>query len=145
MLKQTVKYKNFDGVEQTRDLYFHISRGQVVLGNEDVYKEIMKVGENLASQAPSVEEASKLMDKDNPFDPNTIIVSNAFMTMFKLIDQVIDMSYGIRGEDGEGFLKSPEILAKFKTSFAYEAFIDKLLADPEEMINFIKALTPSKD
>ena len=58
----------------------------------------------------------------------------------RLLDRLIDLSYGKRSEDGLRFIKSKEVLDEFKSSIAYEAFIEQMLSNQEEMVEFIKKL-----
>ena len=58
----------------------------------------------------------------------------------RLLDRLIDLSYGKRSEDGLRFIKSKEVLDEFKSSIAYEAFIEQMLSNQEEMVEFINKL-----
>ena len=118
MLKETVKYLDFDGVEQTETLYFNINRMELIAmqaryGKEDMAKYIERI----------VEEQD-------------------FAKIHDLLNDIILTSYGKKSEDGKRFLKSEEIKEEFRTSLAYEALVESFFDDEGETLGrFVQGIT----
>lgn len=118
MLKETVKYLDFDGVEQTETLYFNINRMELIAmqvryGKEDMAKYIERIVE----------------EKD-------------FAKIHDLLNDIILTSYGKKSEDGKRFLKSEEIKEEFRTSLAYEALVESFFDDEGQTLGkFVQGIT----
>lgn len=141
MLKKTIKYVDYNGVERTENLYFHVSKASVLTASNDVYGEIMKAANELQDRAKLLEgmEVSEI-NEENAFDPNNQVIAESIRMVARLLDRLVDLSYGKRSEDGLKFVKSKEVLDEFKSSMVYDAFIEQMLANQEEMIEFINKL-----
>ena len=118
MLKENVKYLDFDGVEQTETLYFNINRMELIAmqaryGKEDMAKYIERI----------VEEQD-------------------FAKIHDLLNDIILTSYGKKSEDGKRFLKSEEIKEEFRTSLAYEALVESFFDDEGATLGkFVQGIT----
>ena len=141
MLKKTIKFVDYNGVERTENLYFHVSKTSILTASNGVYNEIMKIAQELQDRAKLLEgmEAGSI-NEENPFDPNNQVLAESIRMVARLLDRLIDLSYGKRSEDGQKFVKSKEILDEFKSSIAYEAFIEQMLSNQDEMVEFINKL-----
>lgn len=141
MLKKTIKYVDYNGVERTENLYFHVSKASILTASNDVYSEIMNAANELQDRAKLLEgmEVTEV-NEENAFDPNNQVLAESIRMVARLLDRLIDLSYGKRSEDGLKFVKSKEVLDEFKSSMAYDAFIEQMLANQEEMIEFINKL-----
>jgi hypothetical protein len=151
MLKYPITFTDFNGNNHTEDLYFHVSKSSVVMANDDVYSTIINLGKDLQQKAKFVEEAQQALQKEasenagkettgREFSQNSLTVADAIRSMARLLDKVLDLSYGIRTEDGLRFIQNEKVLEDWKQSVAYDALIDKLLTNPNEMIDFITRL-----
>ena len=149
MLKYPITFTDFNGNNHTEDLYFHVSTSSVIMANDDVYSTIINLGKDLQQKAKFVEEAQQALQKEasenagqetigREFSQNSLTVADAIRSMARLLDKVLDLSYGIRTADGLRFIQKEKVLEDWKQSVAYDALIDKLLSNPNEMINFIK-------
>ena len=141
MLKKSIKFVDYNGVERTENLYFHVSKTSILTASNGVYNEIMKIAQELQDRAKLLEgmEAGSI-NEENPFDPNNQVLAESIRMVARLLDRLIDLSYGKRSEDGQKFVKSKEILDEFKSSIAYEAFIEQMISNQEEMVEFINKL-----
>ncbi len=151
MLKYPITFTDFNGNNHTEDLYFHVSKSSVVMANDDVYSTIINLGKDLQQKAKFVEEAQQALQKEasenagkettgREFTQNSLTVADAIRSMARLLDKVLDLSSGIRTEDGLRFIQNEKVLEDWKQSVAYDALIDKLLTNPNEMIDFITRL-----
>lgn len=62
--------------------------------------------------------------------------------ILKMIEEIVQMAYGVRSEDGSTFLKDPELTKKFAETEAYSELITSLLEldadeNPTNLINFL--------
>lgn len=123
MLKQTITYEDFDGRQQTEDLYFNISKTEIVdnLDLEDKFEEVIRLFDGGPREwtRPEVE------------------------TYLQLVKHVMALSYGVRSEDGKRFRKSPEIWQDFKDSAAYDAYLISLFFEPEKANDFLSGVLPA--
>ena len=117
MLKETIKYTDFDGNEQSEDFYFNISKAQFI----DM--EVNEVG-GVVGMLKRVGETR---------DPKVIM---AFMKDF------IRKSYGVKSADGKHFNKSDEIVDDFENTEAYSELYVRLCTDAEYAIRFIIKVLP---
>ena len=105
-------------------------------------------GDDFLSLAQELQDRAKLLEgmetqninQENPFDQNNQVLAESIRMVARLLDRLIDLSYGKRSEDGLRFIKSKEVLDEFKSSIAYEAFIEQMLSNQEEMVEFINKL-----
>lgn len=118
MLKQQVKYEDFDGNIQNEILYFNMTRMELIAlqsryGKEDMEKYI-----------------------------ETLIADKDLEKMYELLNDVVLTSYGIRSEDGKRFIKNDEIREEFKQSLAYEALIEDFHDDSRKVLEqFVSGIT----
>ena len=117
MLKQTVKYTDFNGEEQEEDFYFNLTKAEII------ELEMMREG-GLS------ETLKKIVATQD---------GKGIITEFK---NIILVSYGEKSDDGKRFIKSQEVLDRFTSSEAYSEFFMMLLTEPDAAANFIKAVIP---
>lgn len=111
MLKETVTYKNLDGVEVSKELYFNISTSELT--------ELDK-----AFGGNAFEKMSNLSE------------NNSVMEVVSSLNNIILIAYGERTPEGDGFIKNDEVRNRFKYSLALEAYISLLLRSPEALERF---------
>ena len=104
MIKKTVKYEDFNGVERTEDLWFNLTKTEL---NNINFKHHGTYGEQLKG----------------------VVDSKDIRVIKELFDEIIIKAYGIKSEDGRNFRKSPAIVDDFVTSAAYDALMNELLSD----------------
>lgn len=117
MLKETITYINFDGVEVKKDLYFNLTKAELT------QMQLEEKG-GLAAKLQTIVD-----EKD----------STKIIAVFK---DLVLKAYGEKSPDGEYFFKSDEIRAKFEATQAYSDFYMKLVSDPDKAAAFIKAVLP---
>lgn len=121
MLKETVTYTDFNGYEQTEDLYFNLSRTEMV---------------DMLDIRPRIETwRAKVSGEGDMSDTN-------IREMLDLLKILVKNAYGERSEDGKHFRKSPEIYADFEQSAVYDSFIFSMFATPERLSNFMIGILP---
>lgn len=118
MYKETIKYTDFDGNEQSVVAYFNISKSELS-------KENLRLSNGLYDYL------------------KRIVASRDRVEINKYFEKIVDMSYGIR-LDNNHFKKSEEILNDFKSSAAYDEWFFKLTTDEEYASKFINAVLPKE-
>lgn len=115
MYKTTVKYTDFNGQEREEQLYFNLSKS-----------EMMEM--ELSTQA-GVEEMLRMMiaTKDNA-------------KIVQTYKDLILKSYGIKSEDGTRFIKTKELREAFEQSAAYDQLFIDLLSNPDKQSAFINGV-----
>jgi len=118
MFTEKVKYTDFDGEQQERTLYFHLSKPELARLN--------------LSSSGGLEKYV-----------NRIIEERDGAQLLDLFERIIQMSYGEKSLDGQRFVKSKEATQAFIESPAYEVMYMKLAGDADYAAKFIKGIVPS--
>lgn len=126
MLKKTIKYTDFNDVEQTEDVYFHLSKAELVK-LEASHSTIQ--GEKVSGGFREKLEA--------------IVKAGNGREIMNIFEEIIDMSYGVRSEDGKRFNKSKALTEEFKTSAAYDEFFMEIVTDAEKAAQFVNGIVPA--
>lgn len=117
MLIKPITYTNFNGEKRTKNFYFNLTR-----------TELAKM--ELLEKAGMEATIKQMIDTD---DRAKII---------ELFEKIVCGAYGEKSPDGEEFLKSPEIVERFKCHPAYDVLFMELINSSENMANFISAVMP---
>lgn len=117
MLKKTISYTNFNDEPKTLEAYFHLGKADIARVAAD------------PKFLQEMNEASRNQDTK---------------MMLAKIEHLVRLSYGIRSEDGERFIKTDEIQDAFIHSAAYEEFIVQILTSENGFTNFIKGVFNAK-
>lgn len=119
MLKQHVKYTDFNGMTREEDLYFNLTESELV--------DIQTASEN-GIQA----------------DLEEYIASKDVKKLLDFIKMLVNKSYGIKSSDGRHFRKSPEIVADFENSAVYSDLLLSLFQEEGKRAEaFITGLMPA--
>ena len=118
MIKKTITYTDLNGAENTEDYYFHINKGEMMR---------MQLSEGMALDVK--------IDR--------LIQTRDYKEIVATIESFIDLSYGVRSENGKSFIKNSKQLELFKSSEAYSELVWSLYTDEDEMRDFIFGIFPS--
>lgn len=118
MIKETVKYTDFDGNEREEEFCFHFSKAELV--------------EMQMSEEGGLDQLiQRIVDeKDNA----------KLVALFKTI---ILKAYGIKTPDGRGFYKDPQATAAFEYTEAYSELFMSLITDTDKAVDFIRGVMPN--
>ena len=118
MIKKTVTYTDYNGVERTENFYFNLSKAEVME---------MEIG----TEGGMAESIQKIIDaKDAP----------AIIRVFK---DLVLRAYGEKSDDGRRFMKSKEISEAFSQTEAYSQIFMELATDSEAAAKFINGIVPA--
>jgi hypothetical protein len=121
MIKETVKYTDFNGVEKTEEFWFHLSKteiGMMQMTSEGTF-------------------ADKLQ---------SMIGAKSMSELAKTFREVVLASYGVKTDDGRGFIKvknGVKLSEEFEQTAAYDALFMSLLMDEKRAADFINGILPA--
>lgn len=119
MLKKTITYTDYNGMERTEDFYFNLSKAELMememstAGGMDAY--VAKIVN--AQDAPSI---------------------------IKTFKELILKSYGEKSLDGKRFEKSPAKADAFAQTEAYSELFMELATNADSAIKFCNGIIPNK-
>lgn len=125
MLKQIVKYTDFNGEDASEILYFNITKTEWM---------------SMLDLQPRLESWLEKAKADG--DDNRNLTPAEILEMVEIIKYLIEKSYGIRGDDGKKFQKSTAIYDDFKSMAVYDEFVFGLFLEPQRAVDFMVAITP---
>lgn len=117
MLKKTIKYIDFDGNEREEDLYFNLTKAEVM-------EMELEIDGGLSEKIKQVVKA-----KDTP-------------SIIKLFKEIILKAYGEKSDDGKRFMKSEELRKNFECTEAYSELFIELSTDADKASAFINGIIP---
>lgn len=120
MLKKTITYTDYDGLERTEEFRFNLTKAEL-----------------MDMQLTTVGTFSELMRK--------IIEEKDIVRLAKYFKEIILKSYGVKSDDGKRFIKSPELSEAFSQTEAYSELYMELLGDSDKAAKFIQEVMPNLD
>lgn len=116
MVKKTIAYTDFNGVQRKDDFFFHMSLPEVTRLQASVSPETFD--EHILRIAKEGKEGAIL----------------------QLLEKIILGAYGVKSPDGKSFIKTQEETRNFEYSQAYAELFEQLLLQPEEMRVFAEGI-----
>lgn len=117
MLKKTITYTDYDGMERTEDFWFNLSK-----------TELTKLDAELPGGVLGV--LRKIIDKKDR------------KALVDFIETLILRSYGEKTLDGKRFVKTPEMAEEFMQTPAYDELFMSILSDTDSQTSFINGIIP---
>ena len=118
MIKQTITYEDFNGIKQTEDFYFNLTKAELV---ELEVEHEGGMGKWLEAIAAS--------------DSRKELIEN-----FK---RIILLAYGKKSEDGKRFIKSEAMREEFEQHAAFSTLFMMLAEDADVASTFINGVVPA--
>lgn len=122
MLKKTVKYTDYNGVEKTEDFFFNLNKA-----------EVMEM--ELSKDGGLAEAIQKIVDAKNV---------PAIIAVFK---ELVLKAYGEKSADGKYFRKKDEegrpLSRNFEETEAYSIIFMELATDADEAAKFVNGIIPA--
>jgi hypothetical protein len=116
MFKKTIKFKDFNGVEQEKDFYFHLSKADLAA---------------LSTQGKTLQDRMREIEQTND--------GMAALEQFRWL---IKIACGIRSSDGARFIKTPEAQSELLDSPAFDELLMELITG-DQGAQFINQLIPT--
>ena len=118
MIKKTVTYTDYNGVERKEDFYFNLTKA-----------EVMKL------QLGTVGGLSAMLQK--------IIDTNDVPTLMNIFEDLVLKAYGVKSDDGRRFIKNDEVRAAFAETEAYSQIYMELAFDANAAAEFVNGIIPA--
>ena len=118
MLKKTITYTDYNGVERTEDFFFNLTKA-----------EIMEM--EMGTTGGMAEMIQRIVDaQDAP-------------AIIKVFKELILKAYGEKSPDGKRFMKSEEISKGFESTEAYSILFMELATDSDAASKFMNGIIPA--
>lgn len=117
MLKKTVTYTDYNGVERTEDLYFNLTTAEIT-------EMEMSVSGGLTGMI------------------NRVVAAQDAPSIIKVFKELILKAYGEKSADGKRFIKSEELSTAFSQTEAYSMIFMELATDEKAAAKFIEGIIP---
>ena len=128
MIKKTVTYEDFNGVETTEDLYFNLNELELTELAADLPDDMIEsVGDN-----PTEETAVKALS------------SLGTKGILEFVKNLLLKSYGVKSSDGRMFIKNEKVLDEFQYGGAFSAIVMELMTDDKAAADFVNNIIPAK-
>ncbi|RHF62373.1 hypothetical protein [[Ruminococcus] lactaris] len=118
MLKKTINYTDYNGMERKEDFYFNLNKAEVA-------------EMELSTEGGLAEMIQKIVSsKDTP-------------SIVKIFKDLILKAYGEKTPDGKRFVKSKELSDAFAQTEAYSELFMELATDAEAAAAFVNGIMPT--
>lgn len=118
MLKREIKFTDFNDQPGTETAYFHMTKTEWL---------------ELEATYPKGIEGTML----------ELTRNNDRRGMFRVFQDLVLNSYGVKSEDGRRFIKNDELSTDFKQSAAFDALFIELFSTEQNAVDFLKGLFPT--
>lgn len=119
MLKKTIKFTDYNGVERTEDHYFNLSKA-----------------ESMEMEMSTTGGLSEMIRK--------IVAAQDTPAIIKIFKEIILKAYGQKSPDGRQFIKSPELSKAFSETEAYSNLFMELATDADAAAKFVNGIVPNE-
>lgn len=130
MLKKTIKYTDYNGVERVEDHYFNLNQFELTEFAAELPDGLFEAV-NESSDRTQQQTAIRIHDK---LGGKGII---------EFIKKLVIKSYGVKSPDGKRFIKNQELCDEFVQSIAFDTFMMELMSDDMAAANFVNAIIPA--
>lgn len=118
MLKKTITYTNYNGVQVTEDFYFNLTKAEIT-------EMEMSVDGGFAERIQKIVNA-----KNQP-------------EIIKIFKKLILDSYGVKSDDGRRFIKNEQLKEDFSQTEAYSELFMELATNADEAAAFVNGIIPA--
>ena len=118
MIKKSITYTDYNGVERKEDFYFNLTKAEIM-------EMEMSTAGGLAEMIQKIVAA-----QDAP-------------AIIKIFKELVLKAYGEKSADGKRFIKSEEIATAFSQTEAYSILFMELATDAEAAAAFVNGIVPA--
>lgn len=120
MLKKTITYTDFNGMERSEDFYFNLTKAEV-----------------MEMEMSTVGGLSEMIQR--------IIAAQDTPSIIKVFKDLVLKSYGEKSADGKRFIKTPEIAEAFSQTEAYSVLFMELATNADSAAAFVNGIIPKSN
>ena len=118
MLKKTITYTDYNGVERTEDFYFNLSKAELI---------DLQIGQTGGLES-TIDKIVKTKDQAK---------------IIKLFKELILKAYGEKSDDGRRFIKSEELSTAFSQTEAFSELFMTFAQDDKAAAEFVNGILPA--
>ena len=118
MLKKTITYTDYNGVERKEDFYFNLTKAEIM-------EMEMSISGGLTEMI------------------NRIVAAQDAPAIVKIFKELVLKAYGIKSPDGKRFIKSEELATEFDQTEAYPQLFMELATDADAASAFVNGIVPN--
>jgi hypothetical protein len=118
MIKKTISYTDYNGVERKEDFYFNLTKAEIM-------EMEMSTKGGLAEMIQRIVAA-----QDQP-------------AIIKIFKDLIVKAYGVKSPDGKRFIKNDEVVDEFVQTEAYSQLFMELATDADAAAKFVNGIVPA--
>lgn len=118
MLKKTIKFNDYNGIEREETYYFNLSKAEI-----------------MEMEMSTTGGFTEMLEK--------IIEAQDIPSIIKIFKNIILKAYGEKSPDGKRFVKSEELSTAFSQTEAYSVLFMELATNAEEAAKFVNGIVPS--
>ncbi len=118
MLKKTIEFEDYNGLQITEDFYFNLTKAELVelqMSSKDGFAETLQ----------------------------KIIASSDGQQIIDHFKKIILMAYGVKSDDGRRFVKTQELRDEFSQTEAYSTLFIELATSSDAAAAFINGVIPT--
>lgn len=119
MLKKTIKYTDYNGVDREEDFYFNLTKAEITE---------MELGTS-GGLAETIQK---------------VVAAQDAPAIIKIFKDLVLKAYGEKSSDGRRFMKSDEIRASFEQTEAYSILFMELATDADAAAKFVNGIVPAE-
>lgn len=120
MLKKTITYTDYNGMERTEDFYFNLNQAEIT--------------EMEMSISGGMAEAIR-----------RIVAAQDAPAIIKTFKEIVLKAYGEKSPDGKRFIKSDDLSTAFSQTEAYSQLYMELATNAEAAANFVNGILPQSN
>lgn len=118
MIKKTITYTDYNGVERKEDYYFNLTKA-----------EVMEL--EMSTQGGLAEMIQRIVAaQDQP-------------AIIKIFKELIIKAYGVKSPDGKKFIKNQEVVDDFIQTEAFSELFMELATDADAAAKFVNGIVPA--
>lgn len=128
MLKKTITYTDYNGVERTEDHYFNLTKREITELSLDLPDDVMSDNGGNGDTVAIGKNIAEVLGKKG---------------LYEFVKTIIIKSHGYRTEDGRGFTKSKALEEEFENSIVFDEIFIELVEDEEKFKEFMTGVNPT--
>ena len=118
MLKKTMTYTDYNGVQRTEDFYFNLTKAEI-----------------MEMEMSTVGGLAGMIEK--------IIATQDAPSIIKIFKELVLKAYGAKSPDGKRFIKNEELSTAFSQTEAYSQLFMELATDSDAASKFVNGIIPA--
>ena len=118
MIKETMTYVDYNGVERTEDFYFHLTQAEI-----------------MEMQLSTTGGLAEMIER--------IIAAQDAPAIIKVFKELVLKSYGQKSPDGKRFMKSDALSEEFAQTEAYSQLFMELATNADKAAKFVNGIMPA--